>query len=109
MPVGTMFIKVSFHNDMYVLKGDYMDTNTVSKIADSVFDSLWNTIGVNGQFFVCFAMFLVFGTILLYVHDDKRGQNQGFWKWLGVQIWKDLWKSITQEKKDTSDREGGNS
>ena len=53
-------------------------------------------------------MFLIFGTILLYVHDDKRGQNQGFWKWLGVQIWKDLWKSITPEKKNTPDGEGGN-
>ena len=52
MPVGTMFIKVSFHNDMYALKGDYMNTNTVSKIADSIFDSLWDAIGVNGQFFV---------------------------------------------------------
>lgn len=84
-----------------------MNTNTVETVTHSVMDVIWDAIGVNGQFLVCLVMFLVLGMVLLYVHDDFKPTNQGFWKWLGVQIWKDLWNSMTQSSTDKSDKENG--
>ena len=84
-----------------------MNTNTVETVTHNVMDVIWDAIGVNGQFFVYLAIFMICGVIMLYVHDDFRPANQGFWKWLGVQIWKDLWNSMTQSSTDKSDKEDG--
>ena len=80
-----------------------MNTNTVSTVADKIGDFIWDAIGINGQFMVCLAMFMILGIVMLYMHDDFRPANQGFWKWLLVQVWKDIWKSCVGSDDKKSD------